>query len=295
MIVLSIFFSLIIIVLLVVKKKPSTSKNIAKETQNVVINKTDNVNSKVLVVPRDELEIIKYSEKSLKAIAEKSPSAKKLFNWYIEGRVHAKYMGTNALQVVTPATKNFQFYVTANPNNIAKKGVYVAANFHCDPRMKLMVLNKLSSSFAVGMFFAHEMVHLIDCIRGEPPSKPLSLTWLIGERNAHQVMLQILDEYTKGKYNELVKRSIARRLKHIKSQGASSTAAIFSVVPGDVEDIKSVFQGIDQIGVNFIGTQLIVDANMINAINHYGTGEAGHRATINLLRQFYSRFDFLKH
>lgn len=296
LIILSIFFSLIIIVLVGVNKKLSESVSSARKTTRTdSTNKSNNVDGEEIVVPQDELDVIKYSEKSLKLIAEKSPSAKILYNWYNKGKVYAKYKGTNALQVVNPATKRNQFYVTANPHNLAKKGDYAAANFHCDFKMRLMVLNKLPSRFSSGMIFAHEIVHLVDCLRGEPPTKPLSLAWLIGERNAHLVVRKILDEYTKGKYLELVKRSIERRLQYIKSQGASSTAAIFSVVPGDVEDIKSVFKGIDETGVNFVGIQLIVDANLIIATNHYGTNEAGHRATISLLHQFYSRSAFLKH
>jgi hypothetical protein len=135
-----------------------------------------------------------------------------------------------------------------------------------------------ASQLARGLMLAHELEHARDCLlNGEPDSKVLSESWLMGELNAHAKVMLVLNEWTQGGWKKIVSASRERREAMTASRGHRPESSVFGQLPEDREAFAKQFGVLDDVTIGLLFFQLDVDANLLNInvqMQRYGRPEA---------------------
>jgi len=251
----------------------------------------ETVDTNEIYLPDDQKQIIDRIKNSLEKISTKSKRAKILYEFFNEHAILARYMSDGRFVIITQPKNSIDFFVAIDPFPKKFEKTVALATFSCEPLPVMSLTNYNGSSFADGIMLAHELSHAEDCVyRGEPNSNPLSPIWLHGELNAHRSIATILSEYTGGKYKNIVLDSSKRRAQILRDSGKRPYSFVMGNPAGDEEAIVQVFGKQDDLTTNFLLTQLSVDANIANIINHFkNDSEAIDQVVLEFLGTFYNR------
>lgn len=243
-------------------------------------------------MPEDQKQVIERIKNSLGEIAEKSQRAKILYDAFNKYAVPARHMDNGGFMVVEQVKKDIGFFIHADPLPRKFEKTSALATFSCHPMPAMELKNYPGSKFTEGILLAHELSHAEDCLmRGEPESRPLSPEWLLGEFNAHRAVAIILSEYTDGKYRKIVEESSTRRAIMLREQGKKPYSFVMGNPPGDAEAIIRVFGKQDNLAMNFLLTQLTVDANITNIVGFFKNDtEAIDKVVLEFMTAFYGHY-----
>ena len=221
-----------------------------------------------LVVPADQLAMMKEARVALALVAKKSAGAKEQLALYDSAAVMAKYEpDTGTVRVVTAPTQKtwFMLAVDTKRQKIQKEGG-IYAEFVCRPYPVMFIRSfDGSSPFIHGVVLAHELEHARDCLlNNEPDSTRLDPNWLLGEMHAHIKVNQILNEWSDGGWMKVVNVSRERREIAAIDGGHRPESSVFAFSSEDRKALKDTFHVKDDVSMGTLAGQLDVDANLLN-------------------------------
>lgn len=240
----------------------------------------------------EESHLLQSYVDGLAEIAKTSPMADTLLTFYQTASTKARPHPGGDVQVLeSPKTDKYFFVVpqvgvqtTPLPNQGA-----VAARYEG----RVMELNNNNfSPFVRGLMVGHELVHARDeILDGEPPSEPLSPTWLTGEGHAHYVVYTILNEYTSGTWKLKAIESAHERRQLALANGHSEAAMTFNASSADSVRMVEMFGPLGLDDLSLLLTQFTVDANMLN-LKEVTAGDMEKYQSLagEFLYEFYSRY-----
>jgi hypothetical protein len=209
----------------------------------------------------DEKQLIADTILGLRTLSEQSKTAGNAFRFLENYSTIGKFLGKGRVAANMPKTVPY-FFLVADLQIADKK---IGGEFFCQPPPMLKLYPLKGSALAMSFTMVHELSHARDCLIGhEPPSPMFSPIWMMGELNAYGTVKIVLDEYSGGKWNELVESSVLTRQNSAVSQGKKPDSSVLGLVEGDEFKLGAMFPAIGKWGMNFLAAQLIVDANILN-------------------------------
>lgn len=240
-----------------------------------------------------ERAVLTRAHESLVWLAHQSEVAKSILAFYDLNAVPATRLANGDLLTVDSSRALTYFYVWVHPESVsvAHNTAVVAATFDMDTRA-LSLCDGDFSRISRGLFLAHELPHASDWVTGqEPYSEPLSPEWLYGELRAHMVVRIILDQFTDGRWEEIVSLSRDEREQLVLSMGRRPEAFTLNALPNDSVRVAELFDSLSYSDISFLLTQLTVDANVTNVERYAGAGtEQALQGIMEFLGVFYGKY-----
>jgi hypothetical protein len=214
-----------------------------------------------LALTPDEKQLIADTLEGLRSLSEQSKTAEKALGFLFQYHTIGKFLGKGRVAANMPKTVPY-FFLVADLQMADKK---IGGEFFCQPPPMLKLYPPKGSALAMSFTMVHEISHARDCLIGhEPPSPMFSPIWMMGELNAYATVKIVLNEYTGGRWNELVEPSALTRQNNAVSQGKKPDSSVLGLVEGDELKLRAMFPAIGKWGMDFLAAQLIVDANVLN-------------------------------
>lgn len=226
-------------------------------------------------------------------VAQRSSFADSLLAFFDSCAVKVKRLDDERLQSMNTATSPYWFFVgptleyrTSVDTSYAKGAMFI-------PNSRLMALyDNQFGSFVRGLFLLHETTHVYDhVILSEPNALPLSPIWLLGELHAHASVSLILNQYTEGKWNQIVQDCAAEHDSARAEQGADETAIVSGLSVQLEQRIRRLFPGLNHQDQLFMNTQLMIEANMTNLAGLASSPEEYQNLGLAFLAEFYGQAD----
>lgn len=179
---------------------------------------------------------------SFESVAGEDQEANELLTFFKERRKRGKFVG-QAVVADEPGDPEYNFYTAiADPriNPQAFNNLYGFAQFNYENKPPFLMLKKVPiTSVMVGVVLAHEALHVKQRLTGYEQSRADG--FIAGEQEAYELEFRLLDQFTKGKFKEVLKEQVkgapvGSYKTRITSEDASKINPLFPASLGREED-----------------------------------------------------------
>ena len=159
-----------------------------------------------------ETSVINSYERGLAELASKSTTAQVILDFYLQNKILARVVGNSGeLEVLEDLKANFPFVVAIAVDSNVYLNYGHRNSFASTQNGIIVVSGDNCTDIVRGWVLAHEINHIISEINGQenlPENAPEDIKKLMfcaGEADAHIQDFDILNEYTKGKYQNILR------------------------------------------------------------------------------------------
>jgi hypothetical protein len=241
---------------------------------------------------QEENLILNTAREDLATLAETSPTARELLEFYDAHAVRAKFVDNDMFEVLEETESPYDFYVVANPNPIVisddENTIY--AQFYCESGL-LMISSMGFGQLVRGLNLAHGIAHARNCtVEEEPDSAPLSSNWLVGEYHAYDSVFAVINEITDNQWLEVVEASALQRQQSCMEHGMKPYDYTFGLLPEDSTRIHECVPLENSLDFGFFRTDLVLSANLYTVEQFAETDDECVAGILNFLHTVYADY-----